>query len=83
MHGCSSVLPCTYAHHRYTRVFIKVINPDGTLQQELGRGRRTLMYHAFAGSALTGIAYLARANGIDLLPQGNYALRRLVAVCIR
>ena len=42
------------------------------------RGQRALSYHAFSASALTMIAYLGAANGLDLYSQGNHSLSELI-----
>jgi hypothetical protein len=56
--------------------------------QELGRGERSLRYHGFASVPLVIIAYLARANGVDLFSQEGLsapgpALPKLVKVVLR
>ena len=48
--------------------------------QEVSRGQRALSYHAFAASALTMLAYLGQANGVDLYSQGNRSLSQLIIV---
>lgn len=54
------------------------VDEDGMLPLETTRRARALHYHLFAATPLVMIAELAAANGIDLYPEANGALGRLV-----
>ncbi len=57
----------------------KQIDKDGFLPNELARDTRALNYHNYALEPLAMIAAFAKANGVDLAPEGNNALSRLAA----
>jgi poly(beta-D-mannuronate) lyase len=57
--------------------FLAQLQPNGTLPMEVVRGQQATMYHGFSAGALTTMAVMARANGVDLYSRGDYALRRL------
>lgn len=59
------------------RIAAKQVDRDGFLPNELKRDTRALAYHNYALGPLTMIAAFARANGVDLAPEGNRALDRL------
>lgn len=56
------------------------IHPDGTLPQEMRRGKRALHYHLYAAAPLVMVAEFAHPNGIDLYSERNSALKHLVRV---
>ena len=56
---------------------------EGALPLELARGRLALHYHLFALEPLAVLEIMARANGADLAPAHDAALRRLVAFTFR
>jgi poly(beta-D-mannuronate) lyase len=57
---------------------IHAIQPDGTLDMEMGRGRMALHYQLYALEALVMLAELGEANGIDLYAEREGAIHRLV-----
>ncbi|MEZ0226301.1 MAG: alginate lyase family protein [Alphaproteobacteria bacterium] len=59
------------------RFGINQIQADGTLPNELARGRRAYLYHLFSAMPLFMLANAADKNGIDLFQENNGALRRL------
>jgi poly(beta-D-mannuronate) lyase len=59
---------------------IAEIRPDGTLPQEMRRGKRALHYHLYAAAPLVMIAELGYPNGINLYGERDGALKRLVKV---
>jgi poly(beta-D-mannuronate) lyase len=59
---------------------IDAIQPDGTLPQEMRRGKRALHYHLYAASPLVMLAELGLPNGVDLYSYNNGALKKLVDV---
>jgi poly(beta-D-mannuronate) lyase len=59
------------------RFGIGQIQADGTLPQELARGRRAYLYHLFAAMPLFMMANAAGKNGVDLFHENDSALRRL------
>lgn len=63
-----------------TREGISAIRPDGTLPQEMRRGRRALHYHLYAAAPLVMVTELAYPNGIDLYSENHRALKKLVRV---
>lgn len=64
------------------RIGIKQIEPDGSLDAEMRRGSRALIYHNFAAAPLVLMAYLAEKNGIDLIGENDRALSRLVTLVV-
>jgi len=62
---------------------VSQIRDDGTLPLEMARGQRALHYHLYALAPLVLLADFAEANGLDLYAEHDYAIRRLVAVCIQ
>lgn len=64
------------------RVGIAAISPDGTLPNEMKRGKRALHYHLYASGPLVMLAELGMSNGIDLYAERNGALKHLVRVAI-
>ncbi|WP_052121574.1 alginate lyase family protein, partial [Inquilinus limosus] len=54
------------------------VDEDGMLPLEAARQGRALHYHLFAAAPLVMIAELAAVNGVDLYPEANGALGRLV-----
>ena len=59
---------------------IDAIHPDGTLPEEMRRGKRALHYHLYAASPLVMLAELGLPNGVDLYSYNNGALKKLVEV---
>ena len=57
---------------------IKQITPEGTMAEEMRRGRRALHYHLYAAAPLAYIAEFGEDNGIDLYAENNRAMKRLV-----
>lgn len=53
------------------------IDAEGFLPNELKRKQRALAYHNYALPPLAMIASFAQANGVDLRPENNGALKRL------
>lgn len=58
---------------------IHAIQPDGSLDAEMGRGRMALHYQLYALEALVMLAELGEDNGIDLYAERDGAIHRLVA----
>jgi poly(beta-D-mannuronate) lyase len=56
------------------------ILPDGTLPQEMRRGKRALHYHLYAAAPLVMIAELSYPNGVNVYTEREAALKRLVKV---
>lgn len=56
---------------------------DGTLEVELGRGRRAFHYHLFALAPMLLTAETAARNGRDLFDAADGALHRLVGAVVR
>jgi poly(beta-D-mannuronate) lyase len=59
---------------------IAAIQPDGTLAEEMRRGKRALHYHLYAASPLVMLAELGLPNGVDLYAANHGALKKLVEV---
>lgn len=59
------------------KVAANQIDPQGFLPNELKRKQRALAYHNYALPPLAMIASFAQANGVDLRPENNGALKRL------
>lgn len=57
---------------------IHTIQPDGSLDAEMGRGQRALHYQLYALGPLIILAELGEANGIDLYAERDGAIHRLV-----
>ena len=57
---------------------IHAIQPDGSLDAEMGRGQRALHYQLYALAPLVILAELAQANGLDLYAERDGAIHRLV-----
>jgi len=57
---------------------VHAIQPDGSLDAEMGRGRMALHYQLYALGALVILAELGEANGIDLYAEREGAIHRLV-----
>jgi poly(beta-D-mannuronate) lyase len=58
------------------------IREDGTLPQEMARGRMALHYHFYALAPLLFLAELGETNGLPLYSERHYAIKRLIARCI-
>jgi poly(beta-D-mannuronate) lyase len=65
------------------RMGIRDIQADGTLPNEMARGRLALHYHAFALPPLVALAEIGEANGLHLYDENGGALRRLADRVIR
>jgi poly(beta-D-mannuronate) lyase len=63
-------------------LFLRQVQPDGTLPLELSRGQRALHYHLFALAPLVMLAELGEVNGVQLYAAGDRALERLVNRCL-
>jgi len=61
------------------RIAARQVDREGYLPNELARQTRALSYHNYALGPLAMIAAFAKANGVDLSPEGNRALDRLAA----
>ncbi|WP_263262772.1 mannuronate-specific alginate lyase [Pseudomonas sp. RIT-PI-S] len=59
------------------KVAASQVDGQGFLPNELKRKQRALAYHNYALPPLAMIASFAQANGVDLRPEGNGALKRL------
>jgi poly(beta-D-mannuronate) lyase len=59
------------------KVAANQIDAQGFLPNELKRKQRALAYHNYALPPLAMIASFAQANGVDLRPENNGALKRL------
>ncbi|HUB53444.1 MAG TPA: alginate lyase family protein [Terracidiphilus sp.] len=57
---------------------IHAINPDGSLDAEMGRGQRALHYQLYALGPLVMVAELAASNGIDLYSERDGVIHKLV-----
>ncbi|SEG68993.1 poly(beta-D-mannuronate) lyase [Bryocella elongata] len=68
-----------WAMHR-AKIGIDAIAADGTLPEEMRRGKRALHYHLYAASPLVMLAELGLPNGVDLYAENSGALKRLVEV---
>ena len=62
---------------------IDAIKPDGTLDEEMRRGKRALHYHLYAASPLVMLAELGIPNGVDLYTENGGGLKKLVEVSTR
>ena len=62
------------------RAGVGAILPDGTLTEEMRRGKRALHYHLYAASPLVMLAELGVPNGVDLYTLDSSALKQLVLV---
>ena len=62
---------------------VSQIRDDGTLPLEMARGQRALHYHLYALAPLVFLAEFGEANGLELYAEHDYAIRRLVAVCVQ
>jgi len=59
------------------KVAANQVDDQGFLPNELKRNQRALAYHNYALPPLAMIATFAQANGVDLRPENNGALKRL------
>jgi len=59
------------------KVAANQVDQQGFLPNELKRKQRALAYHNYALPPLAMIASFAQANGVDLRPENNGALKRL------
>jgi len=57
---------------------IHAVQPDGSLDAEMGRGRMALHYQLYTLEALVILAELGEVNGIDLYAERDGAIHRLV-----
>ena len=57
---------------------IHAIQPDGSLDAEMGRGQKALHYQLYALGPLVMLAELGEVNGIDLYAEQQGAIHRLV-----
>lgn len=68
-----------WAMHR-AKAGIDAIASDGTLVEEMRRGKRALHYHLYAASPLVMLAEFGMPNGVDLYAENHAALKQLVIV---
>ncbi|MGV6397513.1 mannuronate-specific alginate lyase [Pseudomonas caspiana] len=59
------------------KVAANQVDPEGFLPNEMKRRQRALSYHNYALPPLAMIASFAQANGVDVRPENNGALKRL------
>lgn len=59
------------------RVGVDQIRPDGSMPQEMRRGRRALHYHLYALAPLVYLAEFGEVNGLHLFAADDHALGRL------
>jgi poly(beta-D-mannuronate) lyase len=57
---------------------IHAIQPDGSLDAEMGRGQKALHYQLYALGPLVMLAELGEANGLDLYAEREGTIHRLV-----
>jgi hypothetical protein len=57
---------------------VHAIQPDGSLDAEMGRGQKALHYQLYALGPLVILAELGEANGLDLYAERDGAIHRLV-----
>ncbi|MES2393137.1 MAG: alginate lyase family protein [Acidobacteriota bacterium] len=65
---------------QHARQGIDAIASDGTLVDEMRRGKRALHYHLYAASPLVMLAEFGIPNGVDLYAENHSALKHLVMV---
>lgn len=65
------------------RIAAEQIDAQGYLPNELARDTRALFYHNYALPPLAMIAAFGQANGLDLIAEGDFALRRLAENVMR
>jgi poly(beta-D-mannuronate) lyase len=58
------------------------IREDGTLPIEMDRGQLALHSHLYALAPLIMLAEFGEVNGLDLYAERNFAIKRLIAVCV-
>jgi poly(beta-D-mannuronate) lyase len=58
------------------------IREDGTLPREMDRGQLALHSHLYALAPLVMIAEFGEVNGVDLYRERDFAIGRLIAVCV-
>jgi poly(beta-D-mannuronate) lyase len=58
------------------------IRDDGTLPTEMDRGQLALHSHLRALAPLIMLAEFGEVNGLDLYAEHNFAIRRLIAICV-
>lgn len=58
-------------------VGVAQIQPDGSLPQEMRRGRRALHYHLYALAPLVYLAEFGEDNGLHLYAERDYAIKKL------
>ena len=59
------------------------IREDGTLPMEMDRGQLALHSHVYALAPLVMLAEFGEVNGMDLYAEHNFAIGRLIAVCVK
>lgn len=64
-------------------VGVAQIQPDGTLPREMRRGRRALHYHLYALAPLVYLAEFGQDNGLNLYAERDYAIKKLVNLCVQ
>jgi poly(beta-D-mannuronate) lyase len=61
---------------------INEIQKDGSLPNETARGQMALHYHLYALAPLLMLAEFGEANGLKLYAERDYAIKRLVGLCV-
>ena len=61
---------------------ISQIQEDGSLPQEMRRGQRALHYHLYALAPLIYLAEFGEDNGLHSYAQRDYAIKKLVNLCV-
>jgi poly(beta-D-mannuronate) lyase len=61
---------------------ISQIQPDGSLPQEMRRGQRALHYHLYALAPLVYLAEFGEDNGLHSYAERDYAIKKLVTLCV-
>jgi poly(beta-D-mannuronate) lyase len=61
---------------------VNEIGQNGTLPMEMARGQLALRSHLRALAALVMLAEFGEVNGVDLYAEHNFAIRRLVTLCV-
>jgi poly(beta-D-mannuronate) lyase len=61
---------------------INDIREDGTLPMEMNRGQLALHSHLYSLAPLVMLAEFGEVNGLDLYAERNFAINRLIAICV-
>ena len=60
-----------------------ILQPDGSLPQEMRRGQRALHYHLYALAPLVYLAEFGEENGLQSYAECDYAIKRLATLCVQ